>query len=243
MESVISRLSHLSLTQFPPPKQISVSDYSVSNYSVNGKMGRKKEKIKGGEKKKKKKKKKGVQRKRGSTNNGRGRGRLYPNRQVGGGWMGVALAVGRRAIPVIARGGITLGRKLLPKAAKYTVKHLPKAMVSSVAQSIAGDALEKELKKRAAKRYGLLGSLRYAAAEKLMEQQKWAEKQRMRIRRKEDAAIAIRRAKQKRRNQRMEIKLRQRLAQIKRSKQDAHRQLHVSRALTRRRRMNGLPST
>jgi len=145
--------------------------------------------------------------------------------------MGVALAVGRKAIPMIARAGVTFGRKLLPRAVKYTAKHLPKTMVSSVAQSVAGDLLEKELKKRAAKRYGFFGSLRYAAAEKLMEQQKWAKKQRMRIRKKEDAAIAIRRAKQKRRNEK-----------IKRSKQDAHRQLHVDRALARRRRMNGLPS-
>lgn len=138
--------------------------------------------------------------------------------------MGVALAFGRRAIPALARGGMALGRKLLPKA----VKHLPRSVLSSAVQAVGEDILKKELRKRAANRYGFLGSIRYAAAEKLMEQQKHAEKTRLRMQRKEDAAIALKRA--------------NRMQKLKRSKQDAQRQLHVTRALTRRRRAMGLPS-
>ena len=214
MEAVISGLNGLSLTQMSA-KQLPL----VKHYSTGGKM-RGKKVMKRGKRARNKLH-------RTNTRHVRRLGRIYRRSdfQRGGGWMGVALAVGRKALPVIARGGIALGRKLLPKV----VKHLPRTVLSSAVQAVGEDVLEKELKKRAANRYSFLGSIRFAASERLREQREWATKQRLRLQKRENALIARRNA--------------PRLRRLRRAKEDAVRKLHVTRALTRQRKKLGLPSS
>ena len=67
---------------------------------------------------------------------------------------------------MVARGAVRWTPRLLKFAAKNTVKYAPRFALSHLMQSAAEDALTKEIKRRRAEDWTLLGSIRRAAAEK-----------------------------------------------------------------------------
>ena len=158
------------------------------------------------------------------------RGRGTQGQRGGGIGLGAMMAIGRRAAPIIARAS---ARVLMRSA-----RHLPRHLARAAAQSFIESQLKKEIQKRRQNRYGFLGSIRWAATEKMLEQQKWTREQRESITRKRAAKrreLALRRGKKKTAPAPWRLR-------IKQAKGRQRRQVHLDLAVKRARSRRGLPS-
>jgi hypothetical protein len=159
------------------------------------------------------------------------RGKNLSRRQRGGGvGLGTLLAVGRRAIPMIARTTARL--------AMHAAKRLPRHLTRAAAQAFIESQLENEIRKRRKNRYSFLGSIRWAATEKMLDQQKWAAKTREGITRRE----ALKRKKLRQNAGAKSGPVPQWRKRIQQAKARQRRQGHLDIAVKRARSRRGLPS-
>ena len=156
------------------------------------------------------------------------RGRRTGGQRGGGIGLGAMMAIGRRAAPIIARASA----RVLMRSVKHLPRHLTRAAVHSLLES----QLEKEIQKRRQNRYGFLGSIRWAATGKMLEQQKWAREQRESLTRKGIAkrreAAALKRRKGKTAPASWRLRIQQ-------AKGRQRRQVHMDLALKRARSHRG----
>jgi hypothetical protein len=156
-------------------------------------------------------------------------------RQIGGGiGLGAVMAIGRRALPIVARAGA----RVMMHAAKRLPRHLTKA----AAQALIESEMKKQIAERRKNRYGFLGSIRWAATEKFLEDRDWAIKQRVAARKYHDRkALERKKMRAKRNKVKTTGPAPQWKMRIQQAKARQRRQVHMDAAIKRARSRRGLP--
>ena len=134
---------------------------------------------------------------------------------------------------MLARGAVRWAPRILRATAKGAIKYVPRAIVRDVAMNAGMKALKAELKKRRAQSWTLLGSIRYAALEKQMEEEERWQKQHAKYLADKKRYMGFRLAKKAGRRSGWKSK-------IARAKRRAIRQTHVERAMKRSKRLQGI---